>query len=81
MSTCIITGIGSGIGRAVVIELARRNYYDKYALIGRNQEAINNTIEEMKKNGAKGITCYSVDLSEPSCLQSVVKRIFDDLLP
>ena len=40
MSVCIITGPGSGIGRATAIQLARRGYYDSFALLGRNAEGL-----------------------------------------
>ncbi len=75
MSTAIITGIGSGIGRAVAIELSIRNYYDKYALLGRNIGAIQDTIEVMKKNGVENISFYPVDLSEPEKLPPLIKQI------
>lgn len=75
MSTAIITGIGSGIGRSVAIELSVRKYYDKYALLGRNIEAIKNTIAEMRKNGAENISFYPVDLSEPEKLPEIIKKI------
>jgi len=75
MSTAIITGIGSGIGRAVVIELSRRRYYDKYVLLGRNVEAIQDTIDEMKKNGEENISFYPIDLSAPEKLQEIIKII------
>ncbi len=44
MSSCVITGAGSGIGRATAIELYKRGYYDSFALLGRNVMAINETI-------------------------------------
>lgn len=77
MSTAIITGIGSGIGRAVAIELSRRNYYDKFALLGRNIEAIEDTIAEMKRYGVGNISFYPVDLSEPEKLPEIIKQIED----
>lgn len=77
MSTAIITGIGSGIGRSVAIELSVRKYYDKYALLGRNIEAINDTIAVMRKNGVEDITFYPVDLSELEKLPEVIKTIED----
>lgn len=75
MATCVITGIGSGIGRAVAIELSHRKYYDSYALLGRNVEAIQNTIVEMKENGAGNIDFYSIDLSEIEKLPDIVREI------
>ena len=50
MSTCVITGIGSGIGRAVAIELSKRAYYNHYALLGRNIDAIEDTIKDIFSN-------------------------------
>lgn len=75
MSTCVITGIGSGIGRSVAIELSRRKYYDKFALLGRNVESIQDTIKIMKANGVNIISFYPVDLSEPEKLPSIIKEI------
>lgn len=75
MSTAIITGIGSGIGRAVAIELSVRQYYEKYALIGRNNEAIHHTIAEMRRNGAENISFYHADLSMPENLPDLINRI------
>lgn len=77
MNIAIITGIGSGIGRAVSIELSKRNYYDGFALLGRNIDAINDTIAEMRKNGAETISSFHVDLSHPEILPQIVKQISD----
>ena len=78
MATCVMTGIGSGIGRAVAIELSRRGYYDRYALIGRNREAIAETIAFMRDHGADEIAFYEADLSEPDKLPDVMKRIDEE---
>ena len=75
MSTCVITGIGSGIGRAVAIELSKRNYYNHYALLGRNIEAIEETIRLMKSNGVIDVSFYSVDLAHVEKLPEIVKSI------
>ena len=75
MSTAIITGSGAGIGRAVAIELSRRKYYEKYALLGRNIEAIQDTIAQMRRNGVENIFFYNVDLCEPEKLPEIIQRI------
>ena len=75
MSTCVITGIGSGIGRAVAIELSKRHYYDKYALIGRNETAIEHTIAEMRRNGEQTISFYRTDLADIDKLPDIVETI------
>lgn len=75
MNTAIITGVGSGIGRSVAIKLSDRKYYDKYALLGRNIEAIRDTIAEMRKKGAENISFYPIDLSEPEKVPDIIKTI------
>lgn len=75
MSTCLITGAGSGIGRSVAVELAKRNYYDTYVLLGRNTEAMNATTAIMKNNGVKFVELYSIDFAEVEKLPTLVKEI------
>jgi len=75
MGVCVITGIGSGIGKAVAIELSRRGYYDSYALLGRNICAIEETINEMKSNGVSKIDFYSIDLSELDKLPGIIEKV------
>lgn len=75
MSTCVITGIGSGIGRAVSIELSKRNYYDNYALLGRNKEAIEESIDIMKRYGARNISFYAIDLADADKIPEIIKSI------
>ena len=76
MGTCIITGIGAGIGKATAILLAQRGYFDKYALIGRNSNDIEATLNEMQKHVEKeNIRIYIADLSNPELLPGVVEKI------
>lgn len=77
MATCVITGIGSGIGRAVAIELSNRKYYDCYALLGRNVKAIESTISSMKINGAENIDFYTIDLADVDKIRNVISDIAD----
>ena len=76
MSTCIITGIGAGIGRATAIMLAQRNYYDYYALIGRNDVEMQATQQEMQRYLPEGSTkLYHIDLSNPTQIPDVVRAV------
>lgn len=79
MATCVITGIGSGIGKATAIMLAQRNYYSHFALVGRNEEDIKKTQEEMQKYLPEGATrIYLIDLSNPELIPAIVERIHED---
>ena len=78
MSVCIITGPGSGIGRATAIQLARRGYYDSFALLGRNAEEIQRTMEEMRKyNGS--VRFFQIDFSSPEAIPALVQDIHDSM--
>ena len=77
MSTCIITGVGSGIGKATAIELAKRNMYGNFALIGRNEAEILKTISEMKLYTCETqIDYYIADLSYPETLPNIIEQIY-----
>lgn len=78
MPTCVITGSGSGIGRAVAAELSKRSYYDRYALLGRNERAVEETIRIMKGNGADNVSFYPADLSEVDRIPDIVRKIQDN---
>lgn len=78
MSVCIITGPGSGIGRATAIQLARRGYYDSFALLGRNAEEIQRTMQEMRKyNGS--VRFFQIDFSSPEAIPALVQDIHDSM--
>ena len=78
MATCIITGIGSGIGKATAIKLAQRNYFDGYALIGRNDADMLATKQAMSAY-ASNIKIFKIDLSFPEQIPDVVRNVYDTM--
>lgn len=79
MRLCIITGAGAGIGRATAIELSKQSFFDGYAILGRNAEALAATVEEMLLNNKNlKINTYAIDLSEPDRIPSVIDEVYND---
>ena len=75
MPTCIVTGAGSGIGRAVAIELSRRQDYDALVLIGRRVHMLEETQKLMDE--CKQIYLYQFDLSDIEGIPSLIEEIFE----
>lgn len=78
MSICIITGCGSGIGRATAIQLAKRGYFDGYALVGRNKEEILSTIDSMHPY-AQNLRFFYADLAFPERIPDLVSEIHQSM--
>lgn len=79
MNTCVMTGIGSGIGKATAVQMSRQGMFDAYALLGRNQRAIAGTVKEMQQNTDAKIKVYEIDLNSPENIPSVIDNIFGTL--
>lgn len=76
MRTCIITGGGDGIGRAVACTLSKTHFFDSYALLGRNKPAIFNTIHLMEKEavGAE-IEYFEIDFAQPEKIPQLIEGV------
>jgi 2-keto-3-deoxy-L-fuconate dehydrogenase len=68
----IVTGAGSGIGRAIAISLASEGYH--VALIGRTRERLEETLELIEKNQGSG-SIHAGDVSQ----SNEVTKIFEGI--
>jgi 2-hydroxycyclohexanecarboxyl-CoA dehydrogenase len=74
--TAIVTGGGSGIGRAVALAVAREGAQVAIADIA--VENANKVAEEINAQNGRALTCR-VDLSQGAQVQSMVKSVLDQL--
>lgn len=70
----IITGSGSGIGKAVALAFLNDGY--RVALAGRRQDALEGTIKDAGKNGANAIA-VSTDVSDPGAVKNLFSNTRD----
>jgi 3-oxoacyl-[acyl-carrier protein] reductase len=79
--TCVITGAGSGIGRAAAIAVSKDATYNHIALIGRNMHVLEETkamiISDLKEKPKK-VSVYSYDLGELEGIPGLVDAIYDE---
>jgi NAD(P)-dependent dehydrogenase (short-subunit alcohol dehydrogenase family) len=71
-SVALVTGAGSGIGRAVVLGLVRSSY--RVVLAGRRMEALQETIElaNVDKSHALAVT---TDVTDPAAVRALFQRV------
>jgi NADP-dependent 3-hydroxy acid dehydrogenase YdfG len=77
--TALITGAGSGIGREIALELARRGV--SVALAGRREEALTETAAQIGYEGGDAVT-IPTDVTDPGQVEKLVAettRAFDGL--
>lgn len=76
MRSCVITGSGAGIGKAVACSLSKTNFFDSYILLGRNKEAIQSTIYLMKNNAVGlDIEFYEIDFLQPEKIPDIMEQV------
>ena len=71
----VVTGAGSGVGRAVAIELAKRGF--DIALVGRREDALNETIALLDSRQRKlAVPC---DIGDPAEVERMATRVRSEL--
>lgn len=76
MKTAVITGAGSGVGRALAIKLAQQVW--RVAIIGRRPEALQETIQLAGSQSSR-ITHHVCDVGDAAAVAETGKRILADL--
>lgn len=69
---CVVTGAGSGIGRAIARSLSAAGA--RTAILDRNIEAANETLAIVREEGAEGFACFC-DVSDEASVQSAQEAI------
>ena len=75
----IVTGAGSGIGRAISTRLAEEGL--AVAVLDLNQEAADTVVSELTARGLEGFACGGVDVSDRSQVNAAVQRVRDEVGP
>ncbi len=76
--TCIVTGAGSGVGRAVVLKLAERGC--RVALVGRRAENLRETAR-LAGEGTSRVRAYACDVGDAAAVMTTCRQIEQDLGP
>jgi NAD(P)-dependent dehydrogenase (short-subunit alcohol dehydrogenase family) len=71
LNTAIVTGAGSGIGRATALALLREGY--AVALAGRRLDALKATVEAAGSDGVRALP-VATDLSDPAGVQTLFAK-------
>jgi NAD(P)-dependent dehydrogenase (short-subunit alcohol dehydrogenase family) len=73
-SIAVVTGAGSGVGRGVVLDLARHGW--QVALLGRRPAALQTTLD-LAGLDASPLAAYPVDIRQPDAVRAVARQILD----
>ena len=72
----VVTGAGSGVGRAVALELAKRGF--SIALVGRRSDALEETIQIVGKSSGK-LIAVACNVSSETDVAAMGQRVRDEL--
>jgi NAD(P)-dependent dehydrogenase (short-subunit alcohol dehydrogenase family) len=69
MKTAVITGAGTGVGRATAVLLARKGW--RVALIGRTESSL----QETAQSAGKGSLIIPCDIAQPAAVETMAKKV------
>jgi len=73
---CLVTGATRGIGKGIALQLAQAGA--TVYVTGRNQDTLNNVVNELRDRGAHKAIALQVDHSKDDEVEGLFKRIRDD---
>lgn len=76
MSTALITGASSGIGKELAIALAGRGY--ELILVARRKDRLTALAKELQTAHTSAVTVYAMDLSKPGASAELEKKVVAD---
>src|SRR5436190_5309147 len=71
-NTAVVTGAGSGVGRAIVLLLASKGW--RVALIGRREEALKEAMSLARDNASR-LLVYPCDISSPEMVEAMGRAV------
>ncbi len=72
--TAVVTGAGSGVGRAVALALAGEHW--RVALVGRRREALQGTIDQGGRNLAN-LFAFPCDIADAAAVGAMAKEVLE----
>lgn len=72
LKTAVVTGAGSGVGRAVALKLAQQGW--QVALVGRRAETLNETVNRAVVPGHQFMVC-PCDVRDPAAVSAMAERV------
>ena len=71
----LVTGAGSGVGRAAAVALARNNWH--VVAVGRRSDPLAETVKECEQAGGSG-SAVTADVSDPAAVETLFERVRAD---
>ena len=75
--TTIVTGAGTGIGRAIALRLASEGH--TLGLMARNMDRLENTAEAAREAGAASVNVYACDIQDQQSVNNAFSAAHSDL--